>query len=74
MKRLSEPEPRRVQDGEEWRGPLLRVLELEGQCVATFSFGSCLLPIELAAQLRELVGKRVGIIHLDGQHRVRALR
>lgn len=68
MKRLSEPEPRRQQELEECRGELLRVHEAEGFCVAIFAWGAVSLPGELVGRLRELVGRKIGILRLDGYH------
>lgn len=65
-------EPRRLQEGEEGRGVLVRVLEQPGSIVAVFEWGSVLLPGELAPRLRELIGKRAGVLRLEG-YRVKAL-
>jgi hypothetical protein len=40
--------------------------------VARFRFGSIWLPEELGSELRALVGKKVGVLRLDG-YRVRCL-
>lgn len=63
-------------DGEEAVGIPLQVTELEGWCFVTFSWGLIALPQdqELADKLHGLIGKRAGIIRLDGQYRARALR
>ena len=70
-KPISDTEPQRLQDLEEAVGTLLRVAELEGFAVAVFAWGAVSLPAEMAGKLHELVGKRVGIIRLDGQYRAR---
>jgi hypothetical protein len=68
FKKLSEPEPRHPQEGEENRNVLLQVIELEGFAVAIFPHGAISLPGEFAAKLRELVGRKIGILSLDGIH------
>jgi hypothetical protein len=60
--------PHRPQNLEENRGVLLQVTELEGFAVATFSHGAISLPREFADRLRVLVGRKVGILCLDGYH------
>jgi hypothetical protein len=60
--------PYRPQNLEENRGVLLQVTELEGFAVATFSHGAISLPGEFAARLRALVGRKIGILCLDGYH------
>jgi hypothetical protein len=60
--------PHRPQNFEENRGVLLQVTELEGFAVAVFSHGAISLPGEFAAKLRELVGRKIGILSLDGIH------
>lgn len=71
FKPFLEAEVRRLQEYEEARGRLLRILELEGQCVAVFDFGAVALPLELEEQLRERAGEEIAIIRLDGQYRMR---
>lgn len=61
-------EPRPLPELGEGRGELLRVHELDGFCIAIFSWGGISLPGEFAARLRGLVGRKVGILHLDGYH------
>jgi hypothetical protein len=68
MLNLSEQEPRWLTDLDEARGELLRVHELEGFCIAIFSWGGISIPGEFAPKLCDLVGKNVGILHLDGYH------
>jgi hypothetical protein len=60
--------PHRPQNLEENRGVLLQVTEREGFAVATFSHGAISLPGDLAARLRALVGKKIGILCLDGYY------
>lgn len=71
FKPISEAEPHRLAELEEAVGTLLRVTELEGFAVAVFAWGAVSLPVETAGRLRELVGKRVAILRLDGQYRAR---
>lgn len=71
FKPFLEAEVRRLQEYEEARGLLIRILELEGQCVAVFEWGAVSLPSETEARLRGFVGKKVAIFRLDGQYRVR---
>lgn len=67
-KSISEPMPRRLADPEEARGQLLRIMVQEGMAVAFFPWGSIALPMELEARLLGLVGKKIGILRLDGYH------
>lgn len=61
----------RLQELEEARGELLRVFESEGQCIATFAWGTISLPGELLEELRSLVGKDYAILKLDGKIYIR---
>jgi len=65
--------PHRLADYEEARGELLRVFESEGQCVTAFSWGCCSFPGEMIDELREMVGKTVCILRLDGKYYCRAV-
>ena len=47
---------------------LLKVEEQEGSAVAVFESGEFSLPVELAKKLRELQGKKIGILRLNGYH------
>jgi len=67
-KRLSDPGPHQPQNLEENRGKLLKVTELEGFVVAVFPHGAISLPGEFAGELRELIGRKIGILRLDGYH------
>jgi hypothetical protein len=60
--------PPRQQELEEARGELLSVSELEGFAVAIFPWGGISLPGEFSGRLQELVGKKVGILRLEGYH------
>ncbi len=63
--------PRRLADGEEARDLLLRVFLKDGFCIAVFRFGAVALPEEMEPQLREMVGKEVCCLRLDGRYHVR---
>lgn len=67
-KSLSGPSERWLQELEEARGELLRIMILEGMIAAVFPWGTIALPAELESRLRELVGKNIGILRLDGYH------
>jgi hypothetical protein len=65
-------EAHRLEELEEAVGVLYQVSEQEGHCLAVFSWGTIVLPADMAAKLSSLVGQRVGILRLDG-YRVRVL-
>lgn len=69
-KSFLEPSERWLKELEEARGKLLRIMILEGMIAAVFPWGSIALPVELESRLRELVGKNIGILRLDG-YRIR---
>lgn len=73
IKRLSEPEPRYLQELEEERHTLLSIHSSEGQCIAKFPNGVFIFPAEMEARFRELIGHKIACIRLDGQFRVRDL-
>ena len=58
---------------EEGRGRLLRVLESEGHCIAIFDFGGVALPGQMAARLRELIGKKIAILKFEKNYKIRCL-
>lgn len=60
--------PHRLTDCEEAQGELLRIFEAEGHTVATFEWGAISLPLDLRDELRELVGREIAILRLDGYH------
>lgn len=64
-------EAHRLQELEEARGQLLRIFESEGQYIAIFAWGAVSLPGELLRELRELVGKEVCCLRLDGKYYIR---
>lgn len=64
-------EPRRLSELEEARDVLLNVFLKDGFAVAGFKFGAVAFPEELEKQLRELVGKEVCCLRLDGKFHVR---
>lgn len=68
FKPISEADPHRLTELEEARGQLLRILELEGQCIAVFSWGAISLPAEMTGKLQGLIGRKVGILRLAGWH------
>jgi len=61
-------EAHRLQELEEVLGDLRSVENTEIGLVAQISKISVLLPEEMAGKLRGLVGRRVGILRLDGYH------
>jgi hypothetical protein len=65
---ILESEPRRQQELEESRGVLLGVHDAEGFCITVFAWGEISLPVELKSRLQELVGRKIGILRLDGYH------
>jgi len=66
-------EPYRLAELEEARGELLRILELEGCCIAIFAWGAISLPLELEERLRQFVGDRISILRFDGKFHIRNL-
>jgi len=60
--------PKGLAEFNEVIGVLLKVVELDGTAVAVFECGEFSLPIELAKKLRELQGKKIGILRLNGYH------
>lgn len=71
MRILTVHEAHRLNELEEACGKLLRVSKVDGFTIAVFAWGEIALPADMAGKLSELVGRRVGIIRLDG-YRVRA--
>ncbi len=63
--------PRRLADCEEARDLLLRVFVRDDFCIAIFRFGAVALPEEMEPKLRELVGKEVCCLRLDGKYYIR---
>lgn len=59
---------RRLFDLEEVLGELHSVENTESGLIAVIGRITVLLPEELAEKLQALVGKRIGILHLDGYH------
>ena len=66
-------EAHRLQELEEAHDELLRVFLKDGFCIAVFRFGAVALPEEMEAQLRDLVGKEVRCLRLDGRYHIRAV-
>ena len=65
--------PRRLGELEELRYVLLGVRCEDGQCIAKFPNGEFALPLDLRDGLRELVGREIGILRLDGRYHVRVV-
>lgn len=63
--------PRRLRELEEARDLLLNISLKEVFCIAIFRFGAVALPGELEPQLRELVGREIAILRLDGRYYLR---
>lgn len=63
-----------MKDLEEVLGDLHHIEEAEGGIIALIGKIPALLPSELAGKLQGLIGRRIGIIRLDGQYRARELR
>ena len=66
-------EPRRLPECSEARDQLLRTFLKDGFCIAIFRFGAVALPEEMEPKLREMVGKEIGILRLDGHYHVRTV-
>ena len=66
-------EARRLHELEEARDLLLRIFLKDGFCIAIFRFGAVALPEEMEPQLREMVGKEVCCLRLDGRYHIRAV-
>jgi hypothetical protein len=73
MKSLSPSEPRRLADCWEARDFLLKTFLKDGFCIAIFRFGAVALPEMLEPTLREMVGKEVCCLRLDGRYHLRAV-
>ena len=65
--------PRRLHEFEEGSGLLHQVTELEGFPVAVFSWGAIIFPSELEARLRELIGRKITALRLDGRYYIREI-
>ena len=65
--------PRRLRELEELRYVLLGVRCEDGQCIAKFPNGEFIFPEEMRDGLRELVGREIGILRLDGKYHLRAV-
>ena len=63
--------PHRIAELEEAHDLLLRVLLKGDFCIAVFRFGAVALPEELEPQLRELVGREIAVLRLDGRYYLR---
>jgi len=65
--------PRRLGELEELRYVLLGVRCEDGQCIANFPNREFIFPEEMRDGLRELVGREIGILRLDGRYHVRVV-
>ena len=63
--------PRRLGELEELRYVLLGVRCEDGQCIANFPNGEFIFPEEMRDGLRELVGREIAILRLDGRYYLR---
>lgn len=61
-----------MKDPDEVRGDLLRLEKTEGGCMALIGKICVFLPSEMAEKLQGLIGRRIGILRLDG-YRVKTL-
>ena len=59
---------RRLGEFEEAIGILEQTCEVDGECVAAFSWGSVSLSLEMTDRLQSMVGKKIGILRLNGYH------
>ena len=67
-------QPRMLQDGGEIRGVLHSIDPYEdGYILAKIHRSTITLPKDLLKSLRPLVGKRIGIFHLDRSHYIKEL-
>ncbi len=65
--------PRRLRELEELRYVLLGVRCEDGQCIANFPNGEFIFPEEMRDGLRELVGREIACLRLDGKIYIRGL-
>jgi len=56
----------------EVRGPLHHIEEHEGRCLALIGKIPVLLPQDLAPRLQDLLGRKIGVLRLEG-YRIRDL-
>ncbi|HPS91980.1 MAG TPA: hypothetical protein PKV33_07480 [Methanothrix sp.] len=67
----SPSEGKRLSELEEARGVLLSAFCRDGSVIAGFAWGAVSFPEELESNLRELVGKEVCCLRLDGKYHLR---
>jgi hypothetical protein len=60
--------PCRMKELDEVLGDLHQVEETDGGCLALIGKILVLLPPEMAGKLQGLIGKRIGVLRLDGYH------
>lgn len=65
--------PRRLGELEELRYVLLGVRCEDGQCIANFPNGEFIFPEEMRDGLRELVGREIACLRLDGKIYIRVV-
>ncbi len=70
---ILDPLPLRLGELEEARGDLLSIICRNGFAVATFPWGVITLPEKLDERLRELVGRKIAVLRLDGYFHIRDL-
>jgi len=63
--------PRRLSELEEARDVLLRIFLKDGFCIAVFRFGAIALPEDMEPRLRDMIGREVACLRLDGKFYLR---
>jgi len=66
-------QPYHMRPWDEVLGPVHKVEEIDGQCLALIGKILVILPQELAARLGEAKGQRVGILRTDNDFRIRII-
>ena len=69
----SDGSPRRLGELDELRHVLLGVRCEDGQCIANFPNGEFIFPEEMRDGLRELVGREIACLRLDGKIYIRVV-
>lgn len=72
FKSIFDSMPRSLAEYEEIRGILTGFELVDSYCVVNFQFGAFALPKELEPRLRELIGRKIAILKLEG-FRIRCL-
>jgi hypothetical protein len=60
-----------LQNLDETRGVPLRIYAKDGFCIAVFAWGMVAFPEEMEPLLRDMVGKEVCCLRLDGRYHIR---